>query len=34
MNLKPILAIVVLTIFLAAIISAVGLFLFQMGWFS
>ena len=34
MNLKPILAIVVLTIFFAAIISAVGLFLYQMGWFS
>jgi hypothetical protein len=34
MNYRPLLAIVVLIVFFAAIISAIGLFLFQMGWFN
>ncbi len=34
MSYKPVLAVVVLVIFFAAISSAIGLFLFQMGIFS
>jgi len=34
MNVKPILAIVVLIVFFAALLSAIGLFLFQMGVFN
>jgi len=34
MNIKPVLAITVLVVFFAAVISAIGLFLMQMGVFD